>query len=306
MSHGLSINLKEHIPLWRRWRVSTIPVRVRRAPFFRPPFFPKLAPLKHSNTKKEAHSRPNPPPLDNIQHEATATTSTAEKRPLESADIDSKQLESKFQQIPSKKSKTTKYNDYRDHLIPLLPLIRWPLMDGSYFCSSILPLEILPSSKTLPLLQFFSHPSIPPLPILEKVGECHRRRAQFFTISSVQRDESDPFPMIVHKGRSTFVKGSVTDGEMLFLVGNDGFFFCTVPRTDSHHLIINRCPFLSWIVRDKKKSDQISTNSPSLKRLVSVFVSWKLLIPKTSRWELFFYRFSLPTKKLRIWTSSPL
>ncbi len=98
-------------------------------------------------------------------------------------------------------------------------------MDGSYFCSNILPLDIIPSSQFVPLLQFYTHPSFPPESVLQQIKLSKPRNNQPLVIepqiyrSRAGRPLPNPLPFLLHKGRSSFMKGTLSAKEAFLIRG---------------------------------------------------------------------------------------
>ncbi len=138
------------------------------------------------------------------------------RRPLSTDDID----EDNNQSNPapsSRRQRTEKENGFRQYLRHLVPFIRFQLMDPGFFSSKVIPLEILPPSTSTPLLQLFCHPSIPDQNVLEALDSPKRRDAQSIVFTKGKQKMAfkfpNPPPIVVNKGHSTFLKGTLTGEE---------------------------------------------------------------------------------------------
>ncbi len=167
-----------------------------------------------------SESPPPPPSTEDNKMDMDETTTDPErskrgvKTPL-SIDEDKSESNQSNPSIPSlKKPRTEQKTDYRQYLRLLLPYIRFPLMDGVFFTSKVLPLQILPLSSSIPLVQFFTHPSLPDKEVLDKVTLAKSRGAKSVIIRKVSQRFGEklpnPIPIIVNKGHSTFLKGSMS------------------------------------------------------------------------------------------------
>ncbi len=203
----------------------------------------------------------------------------------------------------SKKTRTKQETDYREYLRPLLPYIRFPLMDGVFFTSNILPLQILPHSSATSLVQFLTHPSLPDQNVLDKVTLAKRRDAQSLVIAKAhprfEEDPPDPLPIAVNKGHSTFLKGTLGGEEAILFKGRFRSFlegtmlgmrirFLSVPSEKWRFIlplwgrdidgtsIIHSKPLISVsVLRDGEGLQMKHPNSEAQKLVVNTEYDWK-------------------------------
>ncbi len=119
--------------------------------------------------------------------------------------------------VALKEEKTEKNGDYRDYLLPLLSFIRFPFMKMQFFCEKVLPLGIIHPSQSTPLLQFYSHPSIPETSILWKVTRdwtVKKRKAQSLGFRGFHITPQSP-PIVFYKERSIYIETSLFPEEEL-------------------------------------------------------------------------------------------
>ncbi len=136
----------------------------------------------------------HPPPSIEPSSSSSPTSTRlegGEKRPHELTEMGDSSI---AKARTSKAQKTKQFNDYRQYLQPLLPFVRFPLMDPQYFSSKVLPIEILPSSTFIPILQFLCHHSVPDVSELDKVCIAKRRSAQIIRFCEVGEMNTDEFP----------------------------------------------------------------------------------------------------------------
>ncbi len=227
--YGQNINLKRVIRC-HPWRRALIPLN--HLPLLLVSRVLSCFLLKFSQCKRvsfhfdaETTSKDDPSKEENkMDVDETTTDNEPSERGVKRSLSTDDDEEGKQSNPPSlKKHRTKEESDYREYLRLLLPYIRFQLMDPLFFSSKVLPIQILPHLTSTPLLQFFTSPSIPDQSILEAVGPSKRRDAQsvVFLKGEKRKDEAFPNrpPIVVNKGHSTFLKGTLTGRQALVFKG---------------------------------------------------------------------------------------
>ncbi len=153
--------------------------------------------------------------------ETTSDTQRSERGIRRPLSIDEEDNNKSNPSPSSRRARTETEHDYRQYLRQLIPFIRFPLMDGTFFALKVLPLDIMPLSTAAPLVQFLTHRSLPDENVLEKVSFAKRRGAQSVVLTTFvpcgPAELPESLPLIINKGHSTFVKGTL-NGEEKFKV----------------------------------------------------------------------------------------